>query len=382
MTERGNPIELWIMGNKAVLLSYVVIQFYLSEAAVSPWYILSILLYLCLNIAIHIMKKISITSIVLLLSMLVIAGSSSYIQPLFILLLPMNLYELVSIYLRKPGIILSLMLAPLLLLSQGSHWSQDLSLTYALVALLSFLFFLLLNTYISRMAELKEDIENKHEHIQQLSKSLNENKEYIRQSEYTFKLEERNRLSQEIHDKIGHSMTGALIQMEASKRLLASDPDKSAELLQNAIHISKDGIESIRLVLKNMKPPTEQLGVNRMKLFVDEFSAKHPVRTSLTHEGNVDIITPIQWKVIQENTQEALTNAMKYSNATAVSIHIEVLRTLIKAEVSDNGKGVQKVIKGLGIIGMEERAASVNGTIIVDGSRGFTVTTLIPHGQV
>ncbi len=76
------------------------------------------------------------------------------------------------------------------------------------------------------------------------------NKEYIRQSEYTFKLEERNRLSQEIHDKIGHSMTGALIQMEAAKRLMGIDKEKSAELLQNAIHISKDGIESIRITLK------------------------------------------------------------------------------------------------------------------------------------
>lgn len=378
MTAWRTPIELWTMGIKAILLSYVAIQSYLSGAAISPWYILSILLYLSLNIAIHIVKKASITSIVLLLSMLVIAVSSSYTQPLFILLLPLNIYELFTIYLRTRGIILFLMLAPLLLLSQGD---QAILVTYGLVAMLSFLYCLLLHTYISRIASLKEDIENRHEHIQQLTKSLNENKEYIRQSEYTFKLEERNRLSQEIHDKIGHSMTGALIQMEASKRLLTSNPDKSAELLQNAIHISKDGIESIRLVLKNMKPPIEQLGINRMKLLVDEFSSKHPVRTSLTHEGNVDIITPIQWKVIQENTQEALTNAMKYSNATYVSIHIEVLRTLIKVEVSDNGKGAQKVIKGLGMIGMEERAASVNGTIIVDGSRGFSVTTLIPHGQ-
>lgn len=378
MTERETPVELWTMGIKAILLSYVVIQSYLSGAAISPWYMLSILLYLCLNIFIHIVKKVSITSIVLLLSMLLIAASSSYTQPLFILLLPLNIYELFTIYLRRRGIILFLMLAPLVLLSQGS---QAILVTYGLVTMLSFLYYLLLNTYITRITDLKKDIENRHEHIQQLTKSLNENKEYIRQSEYTFKLEERNRLSQEIHDKIGHSMTGALIQMEASKRLLASDPDKSAELLQNAIHISKDGIESIRLVLKNLKPPIEQLGINRMKLFVDEFSAKHPVTTTLTHEGNVDIITPIQWKVIQENTQEALTNAMKYSNATHVSIHIEVLRTLIKIEVSDNGKGAHKVIKGLGIIGMEERAASVNGTIIVDGSRGFTVTTLIPHGQ-
>ncbi|WP_054022917.1 histidine kinase [Bacillus sp. FJAT-28004] len=377
MTERGTPLELWTMGIKAIFLSYVVIQSYVSVGSISPWYMLFILLYLCLNISIHIAKKVSITTIVLLLSMLVIAASSSYIQPLFLLLLPLNIYELFTIYLRKRGIILFLMLVPLLLLSQES---QAISVTYGLVAMLSFLYYLLLNTYISKIADLKEDIENRNEHIQLLTKSLNENKEYIRQSDYTIKLEERNRLSQEIHDKIGHSMTGALIQMEASKRLFTSDPNKSAELLQNAIHISKDGIESIRLVLKNMKPPTEQLGMNRMKLFIDEFSAKHTVRTSLTHEGNVDIITPIQWKVIQENTQEALTNAMKYSNATFISIHIEVLRTLIKVEVSDNGKGAQKVIKGLGIIGMEERAASVNGTIIFDGSRGFSVTTLIPHG--
>ncbi|MDQ6422248.1 histidine kinase [Paenibacillus sp. LHD-117] len=365
------------MGIKAILLSFVVIQSYLSGGSISPWYMLSILLYLCLNISIHIVKKVSITSTVLLLSVLVAAASSSYIQPLFMLLLPLNLYELFSIYLRKRGIILFLMLIPLLPLS---YESQTILFTYGLVAMLSFLYYLLLNTYISRVEDLKAILENRHEHIQQLTKSLNENKEYIRQSDYTIKLEERNRLSQEIHDKIDNSMTGALIQMEASKRLFASNPEKSSELLQNAIQISKDGIESIRLVLKNMKPPTEQLGINRMKLFVDEFSAKHTVRTLLTHEGNVDIITPIQWKVIQENIQEALTNAMKYSNATVISIHIEVLRTLIKTEVADNGKGEQKVIKGMGIIGMEERAASVNGTIIVDGSRGFSVTTLIPHG--
>ncbi|MEO2202858.1 histidine kinase [Paenibacillus pabuli] len=370
-------MELWTMSIKAILLSYVVIQSYVSVGSISPWYILYILIYLCLNISIHITKKVSITTIVLLLSLLVTAVSSTYIQPLLLLLLPLNIYELFTIYLRKRGIILLLMMVPLLLLSPEP---QTILVTYGLVAMLSFLYYHLLNTYINKNAELKEDIEKRNEHIQQLTKSLNENNEYIRQADYTIKLEERNRMSQEIHDKIGHSMTGALIQMEASKRLFTSDPNKAAELLQNAINISKDGIESIRLVLKNVKPPTEQLGMNRIRLFVDEFSAKHLIRTSLTHEGNVDIITPIQWKVIQENTKEALTNAMKYSNATFISIHIEVLRSLIKVEVSDNGKGEQKVIKGLGLIGMEERAASVSGTIIVDGSRGFSVTTLIPHG--
>lgn len=121
-------------------------QSYLSGAVKSPWYMLSILLYLCLNIAIHIAKKVSITSILLLLSIMIIAASSLYIQPLLILLLPQNIYELFTIHLRKCGIILLLMLAPLLLLSQGS---QAILVTYGLVAMLvSFTTSCLTLTYI------------------------------------------------------------------------------------------------------------------------------------------------------------------------------------------------------------------------------------------
>jgi signal transduction histidine kinase len=51
---------------------------------------------------------------------------------------------------------------------------------------------------------------------------------------------------------------------------------------------------------------------------------------------------------------------------------------MIRVEVKDNGRGVQKITKGLGIIGMEERTAAINGTIIVDGTDGFSVTMLLP----
>jgi signal transduction histidine kinase len=217
-------------------------------------------------------------------------------------------------------------------------------------------------------------------YLQRLSKNLHENKEYMRQSEYTYRLEERNRISQQIHDSIGHSMTGALIQMEAAKSLLSIDQVKAGELLQNAINISKEGIEDIRITLKNMKPTTEQLGLQRLKLMIEEFSVQHDLRMPFLYKGNIDLITPIQWKIISENITEALTNALKYSGATEISIEIYVLNKLIRVEVKDNGRGIGsgKVVKGLGIVGMEERTASVKGTIIVDGTNGFSVTTLLP----
>jgi hypothetical protein len=69
---------------------------------------------------------------------------------------------------------------------------------------------------------------------------------------------------------------------------------------------------------------------------------------------------------------------MKYSEATNILVNIEVLNKYIRAEVKDNGKGVRFIKKGLGIIGMEERTATIDGKIIVDGSDGFSVTTLLP----
>ncbi len=251
--------------------------------------------------------------------------------------------------------------------------------SYGFIALVSFLFHALLTQHLRRVADCREEIDTLRERVDTLNQSLDESNAYIRQSEYVIKLEERNRISQDIHDQIGHAMTGALMQMEASKRLLQTDPVKSKELLDNAIQISKDGIESIRLVLKNMKPPREQLGIHRMKRIVDEFSARHTIKAVLTHEGDLDYITANHWHILMTNTQEAMTNVLKYSQASGVKIHIQVMNRLIRLAISDNGQGARKVIKGLGIIGMEERAARVNGTVIADGSQGFSVTTLLPY---
>ena len=153
--------------------------------------------------------------------------------------------------------------------------------TYIVMTLFCLAIFVLAARSGNRLKKYEEQSDIMRSSIEKLTKQLHSSTEYIKQSEYTGKLEERNRLSQAIHDKIGHSMTGALIQMEAAKRMLGSHPDKAAELLQNAITISKEGIEDIRITLKNMKPPAEQMGIHRLRTFIDEFSAKTGCRFRL-----------------------------------------------------------------------------------------------------
>ncbi|WP_274650560.1 sensor histidine kinase [Paenibacillus humicola] len=371
-------MEGWAISYKAVLLLYVFGAAFFDggHTAGQELELLSFLLYVCLNIAVYIWRGKRPKQAMIGLSIALAALCASSLHPLFALLLPFNIYELAAFHIKRGRLLIPLALLPALFIT------RPLLLQYGFAAVSGYLLFAMMRLFAARFAKFEQSQETMRADIQRLSQVLNENEEYLKQSDYTARLEERNRLSQQIHDQVGHAMSGALIQMEASKRLLASNAEQASQLLQNAIAISKDGIESIRQTLKSTKPPIEQLGINRLRLAIDEFTGTHGLAASLTHSGDLDAITPLQWKIIQENMAEAMTNAVKYAGATRIEADVTVLNTFIKAVVADNGKGAAKVVKGLGIIGMEERAAAVNGTVIVDGTRGFSVTTLIPYRRL
>lgn len=366
-------MELWTVGNKTIMLLFVVIASYFTARVTDPWLVLFFLIYLALNLTLHIVKKSRTKKVIILLIILYLIGCAIY-HPYFTLLLPFSCYELASFYTRKNGYLLIVILAPILILR------DSMLILYTFAAVLSYFNYVMVRRYMSRVNKQEDKNEQMRKDLQKLARSLNENRDFARASEYMVKLEERNRLTQEIHDGIGHSMTGALIQMEAAKRLLNSDLVTAEKLMQNAIGISKEAIEEIRITLKSNKPPMEQLGLSRLKMAVEAFGGRTGQMTSVVHEGNMEIITPLQWKIINENVTEALTNSAKYSGASAVHVEIRVLNRFIKAVVSDNGKGSPKIVKGLGLIGMEERTAAVNGTVVADGTHGFSITTLIPYG--
>ncbi|MDR0269050.1 histidine kinase [Paenibacillus sp.] len=367
-------MEVWTVGNKTIMMLFVVIATYFTATVADPWLVFFFLIYSALNLILHIVKK-SVTKQMIILAIIIYLIDSAVYHPYFVLLLPFSMNELASFHPSKYGYLLIAVFLPLLFLH------GDMMVLYAFVATLSFFSYLMVRHYIGRVIKQEDELERMRKDLQKTAKSLNENREYARASEYMVKLEERNRLAQEIHDGIGHAMTGALIQMEAAKRILGSDAAMAETLLQNAIGISKEAIEEIRITLKHHKPPVEQLGFSRLKTAVEAFAGQTGLMTSVVHEGNIEQITPLHWKIIYENVTEALTNSAKYSGASAVHVEVRVLNRFIQAVVADNGKGASKIVKGLGLIGMEERTAHVNGTVVADGTRGFSITTLIPYGD-
>jgi signal transduction histidine kinase len=365
-------MDIWITLSKAALLVYCITYYIGVERQNYTETTLFILIYICLNISVYVLRGIrkQLTALITSAGMIVFVAYT--LAPIYILLLPMNLYEIIGLY--EGAAYLSIMAAALPLFLIGEPlWKE-----YLLVLIICLLFYTLAARAYKKIQQLHSEIDELRERNYRLNININKELEYGRQTKYMTQLEERNKISQEIHDHMGHTVAGSIMQLEAVKLLLRKDKDRAEQLIENIIEVLRVGMENIRATLRNIKPPSEQLGINRLKLLADEFQSNHNIKVNLIYTGDLDKVTYGQWKVIYDNTIEAMTNTLKYARASVITIKVEVLNKLIKSEVRDNGTGACKISKGLGLRGIEERSGNLGGKVIVDGSRGFSIIALFP----
>lgn len=365
-------MENWIILTKLIVLAYCASKYVEERWVTSAPAILFMLIYVSVNVTYHLIENQKLKKVLPFILAVLISVSSLYISGLFLFLLPGTLYEIAKA--MRVSWWVSLAVAFFSLFSLKIAYRFE----YLLLVALTFLIYSLADQSYGRIQNLTRENDVMREDVHVLAGKLNRDIDYERQIKYSSQLEERNKLAQEIHDKVGHTISGSLIQLEAAKLMMDRDKAKSLEILQGTINILREGMENIRATLRNIKPAAEQLGINRIRLILDEFSVNQPIKTRLVHTGNLEKITHAEWRVITDNIVEALTNTLKYAGATTLSVHIEVLNTLIKVEVKDDGIGTFSFKKGLGIRGMEERSGTLGGKIIVDGSKGFSVITLLP----
>ncbi|MEG6567449.1 sensor histidine kinase [Thermoanaerobacterium saccharolyticum] len=365
-------MEMWIIATKLIIVLYITVKYIYTDAITYPAeFVAFILLYICINMAYYLANGKMIKKLMLFLSIGLLLFSYNCVSDFFVFLVPINIYEIFSglaTYLFSFAISFSIMI----------FIKSKLIPEYIITLLMSYLILFLSKMSCDKLESLKKRNDELRWKIQDLYIKIDKNEEYERQLKYTTQLEERNKLSQRIHDDIGHTISGSLMQLEASKLLLDRNKDDAKKMIQSTIETLRNGLESIRIALRELKPPPEQMGLNRLKLVLDDFALRTHISANLKYTGIIDKITYSQWNIIMENVKELLTNAMKYSKATKVSLTIDVLNKFIKVEMKDNGVGTDVVRKGLGLKGIEERCESVGGKVIIDGSNGFSVIFLLP----
>lgn len=190
-------------------------------------------------------------------------------------------------------------------------------------------------------------------------------------------LEERETLSQTLHDKLGHNINGSVYQLEAVKVLMDRDPETSRTMIQAVIDQLRTGMDEIRAILRKGRPPKYKMAVLQLQKLCEECRVKG-IDASLVIEGELAQIPPKLLEIMLDNAYEAVSNSMKYAKCTKIEMKIIVMNQLVRCAISDNGIGCSEITDGMGLAGMRRRIREVNGVIDFVSEAGFTINMLMP----
>lgn len=183
-------------------------------------------------------------------------------------------------------------------------------------------------------------------------------------------LKERNKIAREIHDTMGHTLTSALIELEAGERLLKKDQDMAIQKINLAKGQIRDGLSNIRDSVGVLNKGKEILGfVPSLKLLLEE-TALHGDIFIKYEISEIPQLPEAQEHALYRALQEGLTNGIKHGKSTAFVFILKYENGTINFHLQDNGTGCDKIVFGFGLSAMEQRIREVGGTLIIDSVYG------------
>ncbi|WP_242825930.1 sensor histidine kinase [Metaclostridioides mangenotii] len=194
-------------------------------------------------------------------------------------------------------------------------------------------------------------------------------------------LKERNRISREIHDSVGHSLSTTIIQLGAIEKLLKDIPEV-AELVSGLREFVKESFQEVRYAVTDLKPDEYENYQNLFKIkeLVENFKKLTDCDVKLTISKNTWSLSQKQSITLYRVIQESLSNSLRHGKASEVKIYIMFNKSDVITTISDNGIGCIKIDKGNGINSINERIYELNGKVeFLNSQGGFTVKATVPR---
>jgi signal transduction histidine kinase len=199
---------------------------------------------------------------------------------------------------------------------------------------------------------------------------------------------ERARISRELHDVIGHSISVMGIQAGAVRRVLPPELEREQEMLLAVERAGRDSVDEMRRLIDLLRSPEDTPDAApptfaRVGVLVDDVR-RAGLQVELELEGELEDVAPGRALAGYRIVQEALTNALVH--APGGRVHVRVARCASQVDITVRGTRdplppPRKEGGGQGIIGMRERAALYGGTLEAgptpDG--GFRVAATLPE---
>lgn len=185
--------------------------------------------------------------------------------------------------------------------------------------------------------------------------------------------EERRRIARELHDAVGQTLSALLVDVGRLLSDLSPEQQELRTTLESVKGLGEATLASTRNIMLLLRPSMlDDLGLMpTLRWQARETSRRTGISVELT-AGDQEMELPDSYRTtIYRVVQEALHNASRHSGAKRVTVLVREEAERILVIVQDDGKGFDpRTTKGMGLLGMQERVAHLNGKFSVHSEPG------------
>jgi len=182
--------------------------------------------------------------------------------------------------------------------------------------------------------------------------------------------QERQRISRELHDDLGQSLTTHLLALHNLQEDLSLPAEVMFERLQSLYDQSYELFVKVRRLARDLRPPVlDALGLKvAMQTYCTEFTRRTNLPVTFEGDAALPVLPDIYNITLYRVLQEALTNVIKHAQASQVWVDLSVEDNIVNLTIQDDGIGFseeQSASNGIGIAGLRERLTIAGGTLSI-----------------
>jgi len=205
--------------------------------------------------------------------------------------------------------------------------------------------------------------------VNRLSKSIDHLRVEKERDETLTLLDERNRISREIHDSAGHTLSAAILNLKALS--MATQETETKENLLALKDTLERGLQDLRRVMYNLRESSFDLENKIMELLesVENSNLTYRIDSNLSYGIKYDIFAIVR---------ESLTNYLKHSNGEHFKVYLVESDRFLVLKIEDDGSILNKEIQeGLGLYSIKKKCEERDWKFNVSTDQGFSVHVLI-----
>lgn len=251
-----------------------------------------------------------------------------------------------------------------------------------LIALsLIYIAYLLINDLVEELNAEKYVMLTRASELKESSTLLNSS---LMSSKEMYTMQERNRISRDLHDSVGHTLSTVIIQLEAIAKLSVDTAPTASQMSLGLRDFTRDNLDEVRQAITNLKPKDYNRFefIEVLSTLTTNYGSSTPLDIYFNSNEPLWELNPSQQEFVYRAIQEFLSNTSKHANADELRIILHFNLESVIITMQDNGIGTDALEEGIGIKSLKERAKLNNATVTITSSSGNGFKTRIVLNRI